>query len=77
MLAFVGLIDVFSFQTESREHLDDYELSDTFGVPRDGSMEDQALTEFQDGQWIKAAVMDNDCQCKLRQCYLKACILWH
>ena len=26
ILLFVGLVDVFNFQTESREYLDDYEL---------------------------------------------------
>ena len=51
ILVFVGLIDVCNFQSESREYLDDYELFDTYGIPRDGSIEDQALTGFQDGHW--------------------------
>ena len=51
ILVFVGLIFVCNFQTESREYLDDYELFDTFGIPRDGSIEDQELTEFKDGHW--------------------------
>ena len=51
LLVFGDLIDAFNFQTESREHMDDYELSGTFGIPGDVSSEDQALTEFQDGHW--------------------------
>ena len=55
LLVFGDLIDAFNFQTESREHMDGYELSGTFGIPGDVSSEDQALTEFQDGQWIKGS----------------------
>ena len=41
ILVFAGLIDVCNFRTESREYLDDYELFDTYGIPGDGSLEDQ------------------------------------
>ena len=59
LLVFGDLIDAFNFQTESREHLDDYELSDTFGIPGDGSIKDQALTEFQEGHWTDLNKMPN------------------
>ena len=44
-LIFVGLTSVFSFQTESRVYCGDYESFGTFGIPGDGSIEDQDLTD--------------------------------
>ena len=37
ILTFVGLIDVFTLQTEPREYPGDYELFGTFGMFGDGS----------------------------------------
>ena len=42
---FVGLTDVFSFQTESRVYCGDYESFGTLGIPGDGSVADQDLTD--------------------------------
>ena len=47
ILIFVGLTDVFSFQTESRVYLGDYESFGTFGFLSDRSIEDQELTDFE------------------------------
>ena len=41
MLTFAGLIDVCNLQSESKEYLDDFELLDTHGIPRHGSLENQ------------------------------------
>ena len=41
ILILVGLIDICDLQSESREYMVDYELLDTYGVPGDGSNEDQ------------------------------------
>ena len=46
-LIFVGLTDVFSFQTESRVYLGDDASFGTFGILSDGSIEDPDLTDFE------------------------------
>ena len=45
ILIFVGLTYAFSFQTESRVHFGDYESFGTFGIPGDGSIENQDLAD--------------------------------
>ena len=59
LLVFGDLIDAFNFQTEPREHLDDYELSGTFGIPGDCSTKDRAFTESQDGHWTELNEIPN------------------
>ena len=59
LLVFGDLIDAFNFHTEPREHLDDYDLFGTFGIPGDCSIKDRALTESQDGHWAELNEIPN------------------